>query len=219
MMADLIAESQKRLSVMESQLVGHEKLAEEGLRPAVDYILNHPDFTSYHLLFALKDRSEPAFASIPAAVRARVLCSALSNLKYLNDWGHLTVSPKHGPAMSALIATGEAALPCLKHLLEDRQPAPFFGSAGGTVAAQYRRVDFAYHAAALILNEKPVFAADPRNRDARSRSWRNAWGKSAPGTVHGWLFCSEASGRESVRQNDERFHVPEGSSPRLPQAG
>lgn len=43
--------------------------------------------------------------------------------------------------------------------------APFFGSAGATVAAQYRRVDFAYHAAALILNEKPVFAADPRNSD------------------------------------------------------
>jgi hypothetical protein len=116
-------------------------------------------------LFALKDRSEPAFASIPASVRARVLCSALSNLKYLNDWGHLAVSPKEGLAMTALAATGEAALPCLKPLLEDRRPAPFFGSADATVATQYRRADFAYHAAARILSEKPLFAVDSKDRD------------------------------------------------------
>ena len=120
MMADLIAESKKRLSLMESKLVGHEKLPEEEQRSRGGLYPQYPDFTSYHLLFALKDRSEPAFDSIPASTRARVFCSALSNLKYLNDWGHLTVSPKHGPAMSALIATGKAALPCLKHLLEDR---------------------------------------------------------------------------------------------------
>jgi hypothetical protein len=165
MMSDLITESAKRLSLMESQLLGREKLPEEEQTAAVDYILNHPDFTSYHLLFALKDRSEPAYDAITAAARAGVLCSALSNLKYLNDWGHLAVSPKDGPAMTALTATGEAALPCLKPLLEDQRPAPFFGSADATVAAQYRRADFAHHAAALILNEKPVFVADPRDRD------------------------------------------------------
>jgi hypothetical protein len=165
MMFDLIAESAKRLSLMESKLAGREKLPEEEQSAAVDYILNHPDFTSYHLLFALKDRSEAAYNSIPATTRAGVLCSALSNLKYLNDWGHLAVSPKDGLAMTALIATGEAALTCLKPLLEDLRPAPFFGSADATVATQYRRADFAYHAAALILKEKPVFAADPKDRD------------------------------------------------------
>jgi hypothetical protein len=165
MMSDLIAESTKRLSLMESKLVGREKLPDDEQKAAVDYILNHPDFTSYHLLFALKDRSELAFDSIPPSVRARVLCSALSNLNYLNDWGHLAVSPKEGLAMTALIATGEAALPCLKPLLEDRRPAPFFGSADATVATQYRRADFAYHAAARILNEKPLFAVNSKDRD------------------------------------------------------
>jgi hypothetical protein len=165
MMFDLIAESTEGLSLMESKVLGREKLPDDEQKAAVDYILKHPDFTSYHLLFALKDRSEPAFDSIPASTRARVLCSALSNLKYLNDWGHLAVSPKEGLAMRALAATGDAALPCLKPLLEDRRPAPFFGSADATVAAQYRRADFAYHAAARILNEKPVFAADSKDRD------------------------------------------------------
>lgn len=46
-MADLVAESKKRLSLMESQLVGHEKLAEEEQRPRGGLYPQYPDFTSY----------------------------------------------------------------------------------------------------------------------------------------------------------------------------
>ena len=162
MMSALLAESQRRLTLIESAVAHEEQLPDDEARAAVDYVLGHPDFTSYRLLFAF-DRS--LYESIPAAIRAEVLCSALANVVYLNDWGHLAVAPREGPAMRALVSTGEVALPCLKPLLKDRRAAPFFGSADATVATQYRRADFAYHAASLILHEKPVFAALPEDRD------------------------------------------------------
>jgi hypothetical protein len=165
--SELIAESRKGLSLLESALLNREMLPDSEQDAAIDYVLHHPDSTAYHVLFALKARSESVYRSIPAGVRAAVLCSALANLRYLNDWGHLAVSPKDGPAMRALIETGDAALPCLKALLMDRRPAPFFGSADATVASQYRRADFAAHAVARILKETPEFDSLPEERDRR----------------------------------------------------
>jgi hypothetical protein len=164
-MSDLLAESAKRRSLVESEVPRRLPLGEDEVSAATDFVLEHPDFTSYHLLFALKDRAESRYASIPARVRAEVLCSALANLTYLNDWGHLAVVPKAGPAMRALVATGDAALRCLGPMLEDGRHAPFFGSADATIASQYRRADFAYHAAASILGEKPAFAPSAEQRD------------------------------------------------------
>jgi hypothetical protein len=95
-----------------------------------------------------------------------VLCSALSHLTYLNDWGHLAVAPREGAPARALVETGATALSCLEPLLADRRPAPFFGSADATLATAYRRADFAYRAAASILGEKPVFHDSVEERDA-----------------------------------------------------
>jgi hypothetical protein len=163
--AELIADSTQQRTLMESQALARALLSPDERREADKYIRTHQDFTSYHLLFALKQSDQPAYDALPAATRASILCSALSQLHYLNDWGHLTVAPKDGPPMIALVETKEAAMPCLIPLLEDRRPAPFFGSADATVAAQYRRSDFACHAVMLIRGETPAFATDPKVRD------------------------------------------------------
>jgi hypothetical protein len=166
MLDDLIAESQRPITLLESKALRARRLTDEELARALDYVRHHPDASAYHVLFAIQARSPEAYARIPAAERAAVLCAALAYLVYLNDWGHLTVAVKDGPPAQALLATGTAARPGLVRLLDDRRPAPFFGSADATLAAQYRRADFAYRYLSLLLGEQPTFDPDPDKRDA-----------------------------------------------------
>jgi len=173
MMAELIVESTSRLSLMESTVLGRKKLLPEEEQAALDYVVKNADFTAYHLLFALRDRSEALYQSIPAVVRTAVLCAALSQLTYLNDWGHLAVAPRVGAPARALVEAGAAALSRIEPVLADRRPAPFFGSADATIATQYRRADFAYRAAASILGRKAVFHDRVEKRDAAIASLKS----------------------------------------------
>ena len=163
MIDELLADAANRRTLLESRVLGRETLTIDEEERAIAYIAAHPDYTSYHLLFALP---EARVQSIAPEVRAAVLCSALAELTYLNDWGHLTVSPREGAPSRALTEIGEAALKCLTPLLDDRREAPFFGSADATIGSQYRRADFAYRIAAKIAGIEPVFHETAEERDA-----------------------------------------------------
>src|SRR5262249_17235374 len=70
-------------------------------------------------------------------------------------------------AGKALVECGTVALPYLRPLLDDIRPAWVRGSEEATISEfhHYRRADFAYHYACLILGTAPRFDPDPRKRD------------------------------------------------------
>jgi hypothetical protein len=136
----------------------------------VKYACNHPDFTSYHLLFLLRDYSRNNYDRLPDTLKGRILCSSLKNVRFVNDWGYLdTAGPCNVEPGIALISVGKVALPYLADLMEDDRDAPCFGSEYATMAKfqKYRRCDFAYRYAMLILGRKPEFSEDLEVRNRR----------------------------------------------------
>ncbi len=166
MVDKLIAASQEGSSFVEVDLrAGGIALSPDEVARAAGYVAAHPDASGYHLLLALRRQAPEAYAKLPAATRAAVLCAALGHLTTFNDWGHLGTLPAEGAATAALVEAGRDALPCLAPLLDDRRPAPFFGSKDAAISSGYRRADFAYRCAARILGERPRFAASVEARD------------------------------------------------------
>jgi len=140
------------------------------LAPAAEsYVRTHPNFTSYHLLRALHDHYPESYAHLPAATRAAVLCSALARVSDLNDWGTLDEPGAAYDSFSAkvLLKVGTEALPYLRLLLDDQNPAWVGGSEAAMASQmdQWRRADFAYRYASLILGCTPKFDPDPKKRD------------------------------------------------------
>jgi hypothetical protein len=135
---------------------------------ALAYITKHADYTSYHLLTALRKFYPAFYRSVPNEEKSAILCSALRTSTALNDWGQFTPSTSvDGQSAKALLETGKVALKYLAPILDDGSPAILFGSEEATMSViyAYRRKDFAYRYASLILGNVPVFRADPKDRD------------------------------------------------------
>ena len=155
-------------SYLQSMLYASEPLSPKELAEADSYIQCHPDFTSYHLLLALRQQSPLAYGKVPDGVKAKILCQALSRLLCLNDFGYLEPSESYDDvAGRAIIELGAPALPRLVQLLKDKNEAPLCGSQPATLfsAFRYRRADFAYRYIMLILGRRPTFPVDPAERD------------------------------------------------------
>jgi hypothetical protein len=135
------------------------KLRAEEAEKAGAYVRAHPDRSSYLLLWELSDDFPAAYARIPDGTKAAILCDQLAKAETCNDWG----TPKYD-SMSAkvLLATGRAALPYLKPLLDnrnvlyDQDGRMHFGGEN-----QYRVADFAYRYVSLILGLDPTLDPDP----------------------------------------------------------
>ena len=136
---------------------------------ALAYIKDHPDHTSYHLLLVLREHRPDSYKKVSKENVAAILCSSLKNQTVLNDFGTLDANDDSLDYDSAevLIETGKIALKSLAPILDDDSPAILVGSQIGLLsdAYKYRRKDFAYRYAALILGEKPVFKEDIKERD------------------------------------------------------
>jgi len=164
----LIEESVRGITLMESRALPTGELDAEQERAAGDYVRSHADYTAYHLLFTLRRKAVGTYSRLSPDVKARVLCSALGHLRYLNDWGTLDPHECHdGEAASALLETGEAAVEYLVGLLDDRRPAPLFGTEEATMSwtYQYRRCDFAFRYVSLLRGRTPTFDPRPERRD------------------------------------------------------
>jgi hypothetical protein len=175
MIAALISDSEAGLDLYASETFRDQRLDDESARAARAEVEAKPDHTRFHVLMALlRDRPKEA-EEISADARARVLTGALASVDYLNDFGWLSPEEAYdAPAAQALLATGQAALPHLRPLLEDNRPAPSRGSEAATMAGQlgYRRSDYAYRYAAILAREEPVFAADAAQRDVEIAALR-----------------------------------------------
>jgi hypothetical protein len=145
------------------------KLTKDDLKAALAHIRNHKDYTSYHVLFALRRQTPDDYANIPASARAQVLTSALVKTRSLNDWGYLDPGESFDDeAAKALVETGQVAIELLRPILDNYNKALLHGSkeAKQSAAFGYRRADFAYRYIVLIRGERAIFAEsiDERNR-------------------------------------------------------
>src|SRR5262245_32551216 len=88
-----------------------------------------PDWTNYHVLLVLRRDYPAAYQRVTDGHKASTLCSALAIVLDLNDWGHLDQGGSYDDfAAQALLEVGPAALPYLRPLLDDRNPAWLSGS-------------------------------------------------------------------------------------------
>lgn len=153
---------------MKSTVLTEAIFSADDLQAAAEYIEAHPDYTAYHLLFALRRHDPVAYEHLTKTKRALVLADALAHLMFLNDWGYLDPSGSHdGEAAHALLELEEDALESLKPILNDERPAPLFGSETATLSSMYhyRRKDFAYRYVMFLRGSQPDFNPDPEIRD------------------------------------------------------
>jgi len=172
-MSQLIAESTRKRAVQESGLLNENPLIQSDIPKSLDFIKKHADYTSYHLLLAIRKYYPVSYKGIREADKSAILCSALKSSKWLNDWGSLSPSESFdGESARALLETGRAALAFLAPILNDSKDALLFGSKEATASTvySYRRKDFAYRYASLILEHSPSFSSDVKERDKRIES-------------------------------------------------
>src|SRR4051794_40227688 len=86
----LVLESRAKRAIDESNVLERNKITAKDLPLALQYIKKHPNYSSYHLLMAIRHYFPKAYPKISAEQRAMVLCSALSQTRFLNDWGNFS---------------------------------------------------------------------------------------------------------------------------------
>jgi hypothetical protein len=172
----LINESNKGLTLTESKVLPNLKFDQHDIQVAKEKIMASSSYDTYHLLFALRRASAADYELIPKHHIAQILCSALEHMNYLNDWGYLDIDESvDQEAALALLETGSIVVNCLRPILDNKQPAPLFGTEEATLSAiyQYRRNDFAYRYISLILGKKPIFKKEPNERDREIEKLKN----------------------------------------------
>jgi hypothetical protein len=135
-----------------------------------NYIQNNQQSrVSHYFLMMLAIHHPSVFQSIDDTVKTNIFCSIFSVEKNMNYWG--TLSPdnqKEHNAGKLLVSLGKKILPCLLPLLNDTSRLNYgwnFDSRTTSVQYKWRKKDFAYRYAALILKETPVFLTQPKERD------------------------------------------------------
>jgi len=133
---------------------------------AMKYIKEHPDYSSYHLLMTLRKYFPIAYGQITSGQKAAILCSNLTTVIAMNDWGDL-VPPWDDKAAKALLELGKDALGPLLPVLKNNTAARLNGSdeATDSIVYHFRRKDYAYRYISLILGRRPEFSEDVRTRD------------------------------------------------------
>jgi hypothetical protein len=166
---ELLEDSAAGRTLDESSVLWRESLDGDEATRAAQLLRELPDARGYHLLVALRRSAPDTYASVPADLRARVLLDVLGQQRILNDWGYLDPTRSYdGPAAAALLDTGDAALPGLTAMLDDRSPVDLEGSEESMMADtySYRRADFAYRYLSLLTGRDATFIADHGERDA-----------------------------------------------------
>jgi hypothetical protein len=141
----------------------------EEIDAAERYIAAHPDISSVCLLVTLREEAPERYRALSKKTKAAILCDALRQFDYLNAFSLLRPDGGTDDGMlgTALVETGPDALPHLQSLLSDEGTAMIVGFSDRRMseAYVYRRCDYAYRYASLILGREPAFDLNPNNRD------------------------------------------------------
>jgi hypothetical protein len=116
-------------------------------------------------LLALRRVNADEYKAMAPAFRVNVLIDALKNATYFNAWGIPHVYWED--AAKAIIEESNAAQAPLVALLDDKRPAPLFGSEGAAINQQYhyRVCDYAWALLNEIAHQKVEIPADVATRD------------------------------------------------------
>jgi hypothetical protein len=136
-----------RLLADSGTLKGNQVIAED-VPNLVTYLHKHSDYTSFHLLFALRRDHPQVYKKICAEIKASVLCSALKKTRIIDDWS----GGDEPAAAAALIEIGLPAVRFLMPLLDDQSEVGF--EEGGE---RFRRADIAFELISAILGVSPAY--------------------------------------------------------------
>jgi hypothetical protein len=172
----LIEDAREELLADESDAYEAARFDDPDERDAtVARLREHPTADGILALLALRREAPDAYASIPAATRARILTAAMRDRAALNDFGYIDEEGGYDrEAGRALLELGDAAVEPLAGELADTNPGQLEGSEEATLTEIYglRRADFAYRFLARILGLEPAFDPDPAVRDEQIAALR-----------------------------------------------
>lgn len=136
----------------------------------VNYIQNNQaSRVSYYFLVRLNIHHLSVYDSISNDVKANIFCYAFTDEKDMDDWGILMPDSQKEYAVGRLLLSfGKTMLPCLAPTLYDNKRVNFgwnFETLTIPIEYKWRKKDFAYRYAALILKETPIFLKQPEERD------------------------------------------------------
>ena len=137
----------------------------EGAAAGLAESIRRDDRSSLLPLLAVRKMSSNTYGSIPPARRVAILVDSLRSSKSFNTWGLPHVRWEY--AALSLIDEGTAAERPLSALLEDRRPAPVWGSEDYLEYARYnyRVCDYAWAMLVAIRKQKIDLSMDPAARD------------------------------------------------------
>ena len=139
----------------------------------VDYVSKErTDIKAHFLLMMLCLDYPDRYQLLEDSIKCEVFCFSFSHMYSMDYWGSLAIEPngrsKEGIAGIMLTRLGKQMVPCLYTSLRDTTLLQYgwsFETRALPKMYKWRRKDFAYRYAALILGEKPIFLKDPHDRD------------------------------------------------------
>jgi hypothetical protein len=126
---------------------------------------NQSDKRAYYFLLQLSWNHPNIYCAVAEDVKTNVLCSGFTQATNVNTWGHLQGFTSAG---GLLVDLGHKVLPCLYGLLNDTSRVSYgwnWESMGMAIDQKWRKKDFAYRYAALIVGEEPNVPENPKARD------------------------------------------------------
>ena len=123
-------------------------------------------------LLLLRRLYEKDYLTLPMASRVQILTDALGRSVYFNTWGLPNANLQE--ASLAMLECDSSAFPALKKLLNEKRPAPLFGS---KEAMEYKRYHFRVCDFALFFLEsmrhktRYAIPIEPGERDRIIQTW------------------------------------------------
>ena len=162
---ELASDSEKGREPFNSSAYQETVSRGEGVAGDLKQSLTRADRSSLLSLLALRRVSPTQYHALETSFRVNILVSSLETSRYFNTWG--LPHDYWEDAAKALIDEGTPAEAALIKLLDDKRPAPVFGSEGATVGAKfhYRVCDYAWALLNEIRQQKVEVPSDPAERD------------------------------------------------------
>jgi hypothetical protein len=114
-------------------------------------------------------------------LKANLGCLCLKVARNMNNWGTIQSGGQYErPAAKILVGTGTKALPCLFSFLNDTTRLKYgwnFDTYTLPYEYKWRKKDFAYRYACLILKENFAFPKEPEKRDEIIEAFVKKYGK------------------------------------------
>jgi hypothetical protein len=151
---------------------------------ALEWIKTYQNVSSFPVLMLLRQHHPEAYASVSPYTKARILIAHLGNVKYADDWSHMSegglipvllargrppqpACVDHEAAQALLELLSQVAIPLLVDVLQDEEEIRWSGSAESTQSYldQLRKCDLAYRYICLLKGIEPQYFRSVKHRD------------------------------------------------------